>query len=788
MIENIHNNEQVLQQIEWPLIVAKLKGHAYFDTTLGKITAPIDPAKLDKTFELTDLFLKENQDEDYYQLIQEMYFLGPEISFNKFSLAIEKGLALRLTEINQIALSIEIFLGFHKKFESLSLMKFSKEKLQEFKQKISKDFLKDFRKFVSREGEVDFEKHTKLRPLYLQQVNIEQKVRAFLSRAMNEGELAGALQFQSFDIINDHYVLPIRSDSYQSKFGQIVSRSETGHTLFIEPHQIAKFNNDRLELLLKIDEIISLIELETIQALNSYLYEIKEIFYALTQFDHFNTRAKFASELLLCRPELIDNNSIIARGMFHPLISNPVKNDFELTNSHQGLIISGPNTGGKTATLKTLALMQLFLKMGLFLPAREVKIYPYKNIYFFGNDQQNLEAGLSSFSAEVTNYTKLLSSLTSSHLILIDEIFNSTSSEEASALALAIFEKLREFPQTHIVVSSHHQTLKTILHQHDHFISAHVGFNPEENKPTYKIEVGAPGSSFALNIFKSMTKDNRVFDGLYEKAIGFLDNKAIHYEKLLEQIAKKENSLHKTLLENKQLNLELKNQKASMDGVIKLKIDEKIKKASLEIDKQIAKAKELYFQVKNQQVKKEKKIFDTDLELKSDLKKLSPFNEKFDKKTHTNLSDPHEFIEGERYFSTLLNKTVVLKQLNLKRSEAQVSMGNLSIKTPLSKLKVANKNSSEVSKKPIPQGFVQRSEQTKLEYDCRGMRLEAFQDIVHQSLSNLLLSDIPYLNIIHGHGNGILKKWLRDFIKNHKDIKIDNDETGNDGSTRIILK
>src|SRR5690606_19433713 len=100
-----------------------------------------------------------------------------------------------------------------------------------------------------------------------------------------------------------------------------------------------------------------------------------------------------------------------------------------------------------------------------------------------GNDQQNLEEGLSSFSAEVTNYTKLMSSLSSSHLILIDEIFNSTSSEEASALALAIFEKLREFPKTHIIVSSHHQTLKTILHQNQNFISAHVGFNPDENRP-----------------------------------------------------------------------------------------------------------------------------------------------------------------------------------------------------------------------------------------------------------------------------------------------------------------
>lgn len=788
MIENIHNNTQVLQQIEWDILEVKLAKHSYFDSTLSQLTRLCSKKELNYIFSQTELFLNQNHNETHFSAIQELRQLEKRNNFESFLSAIIKGKALRLSEINQIALSIEFLFNFYPHLTHLNIISLDKDALNTFKQSINKSFLKSFRKFVAANGDIEFEKHPKLRPLYLEQTEIEGKIRAFLAKSMSEGELASTLQFQSFDIINERYILPIRSDAYQSKFGQIVARSETGHTLFVEPHQIAKHNHKRLETLLKIDEIIAKIERELMESLTPLFPTIKTLFHTIKNFDEFSARASFADELGLSKPEISETAEIKIEGMFHPLISNPIRNDFLLDKDKQGFIISGPNTGGKTATLKTLALTQLFIHLGHFIPARSAKLYLYEHIYFFGNDGQDLESGLSSFSAEVTNYTKLLDQLTSSHLILIDEIFNSTSSEEASALALAIFDKLAAIENTHIVVSSHHQTLKTILHQGERFISAHVGFNAQTNSPTYKIEVGAPGSSFALNIFKSMTKDNDLFNGVYEKALSFLDNKAIHYEKLLEQIAARENELSKTLQKNKELQDELKNKKAAMDGIIKLKIEEKLKTAEVKIDKQIQKAKDLYFDIKSQKITKEKKIFDKDLELKAELKKISPFEEKYKPETHTNLTTPNEFVVGSRYFSILLNKTVTIKKLNLKKREALVSLGSLTIKSPLDKLKSANTKPNNSSSPSVPQGFIQRSVTTKLEYDCRGMRLEVFQDTVHQALSSLMIGDVPYLNIIHGHGNGVLKKWLREFVKNDKDITLDMDESGNDGSSRIILK
>lgn len=785
MIENIHGNDYVLQQIEWNNILNILEKHSYFKSTLDQILI-LDPDKTERFYQKTQDFITGSENESYYQLVQALYLLNQGDQFNYYHKAISKHLALRLSEINQIANIIEIYCGHYKTFTDLNLNFQSSEDKNQFQQKIKKAFLKEFRQFVTAEGDINFEKHPKLRPLYLRQIEIEQGIRVSLTKMMSSSEVSSALQYTAFDVVNDRYVIPVRSDSYNNKMGQIISRSDTGHTLFVEPKGISRANFERLEIIIKIEEIVAKIELDIIKSLGDFSHEIKNCFYLIKSFDEYNTRAQFAIDLNLVKPTIVSEKLIDLKGFFHPLIENPVKNDFKLTEDHQGFIISGPNTGGKTATLKSLALVQLFLSYGLYLPAQKASISLYDNIFFFGNDQQNLEEGLSSFAAEVKNYVHLFEQLDGNNLILIDEIFNSTSSEEASALALAIFKKLGKVHNCHIVVSSHHQTLKTILHQDKSFISAHVGFQLDTNTPTYKIHIGSPGSSFALNIFKSMTRDKPELNSLFDDSIQFLDNKAIHYEKLLEQISQKENELNKLLNENREINDHIKNQKSSMEGVIKLKIDEKVNKAQKDIEKHIKKAQQLFDEIKSRKITKEKVIYNTAHDLKKRVAENSPFKEEYNPTTHTNLKDPREYIIGEKYFSLLLNKTVVLKKLNLRKNEGFVGAGNLTIKTPLNKLKLANASQEQIVS--IPQGTIERSVDTSIEYDCRGQRLEIFQDTVHKAISNLLMGDVPFVNIIHGHGNGVLKSWLRNFLKNHNDLKIDTEETGNDGATRIILK
>lgn len=785
MIENIHNNQQVLQQIEWHSITSKLKQCAHFSKTNDKILTPLDPSKAKKKYSQTKQFNQLLQSLDYYDLLSQLKLIDQEAIFVEVINAIKKGQARKLKEINELVLCIELYLGFYFDFTDLQLVDLNKESFHQFKQKFHKKFLKPFRHFVSKEGEINYENHPKLKPLFIKQIEIEQKIRSHLSKAIHHEEYASALQFSSFDLINDHYVIPLKSGSYQAHLGQIISRSESGHTLYVEPTHIMQMNQKRLEYVVQIQEIIAKIELETIESLSEFLGEIEFISNMILDFDELFSRYEFASKLNLRHPIISDKREINIKDFFHPLIESPVLNDFLLSEEQAGFIISGPNTGGKTATLKSMAIIQLFLKYGLPLPCKEATVFIYDHIFYFGNDQQQLEEGLSSFSAEVQNYIQLFASLGSSNLILIDEIFNSTSSEEASALAMAIFHQLKTLSNNHVIVSSHHQTLKTIMHQNNDYVSAHVGFDTKDNKPTYKIQIGAPGSSYALNIFHSMTKDNSQFENLYEKSLQYLDNKAVHYEKLLESISQKENQLNKLLSENKQINNELKNQKSSMQGIIKLKTDEKLSKTQKELDKILQKAQSILQEAKSNNLTNKNKLHKKMGDLKTEVKKHTPFHEEdHNEETQPNLYDPERFIEGEYYYCLLVKKTVLLKKLYEKKKEAHVSVGNITLKCPLNKLKVANKRPKEQKQVSV---HVSRNINTKLEYDCRGMRLSEFEDLVQKHISDLLVGDIPFLNIIHGHGDGVLKSWLRKFIKNHKDLTIDKSEDGNDGSSRIIL-
>ena len=786
MIENIHNNQQVLQQIEWLSITNILKKHSHFDVTLQNILTELNSNELKEKYQIAQGFRANLALNDHQSFIKELKSLDTTAVFLSILNSIEKYQARSICDINELALCTELYLNHYFSFVGLNLSDQSKEEFHIFKQKFKKFFLKEFRHFVKTNGEISFESHPKLKPLYLKQISIEQKIRAQLSQIVNQDDISKRLQFNSYDLINDHYIIPVKSDSYQSHLGQIISRSDSGHTLYIEPKQISLLNHQRLEILIQVQEIIAKIELELIKNLSMFLPELITITSNILTLDELLTRQSFSDALDLNTPIIVSEMTINVEGFFHPLISNPVRNDFKLTENKAGFIISGPNTGGKTATLKSMAIIQVFLKYGLDLPCRSARIFPYQNIYYFGNDQQMLEEGLSSFSAEVSNYIQLLDQINNSNLILIDEIFNSTSSEEASALAMAIFKYLKSISQCHIIVSSHHQTLKTIIHQDNDYISAHVGFDQDLNKPTYKIHIGAPGSSYALNIFKAMTIDKSNFSNMFDVATKYLDNKAIHYEKLLESISKKDNELNKLLLENQDINKQLKNQKDSMQGIIKLKIDEKITQANQSLDNLLGQGKNLLAEVKNKNITKENKLHHKITDLKKKAKDHSPFNEEaHNKELQPNLFDPEEYVEGEYYFCLLVNKTVLLKKLYLKKQEAQVSVGNMNLKSPLKKLKIANKKPS-LSKQNISI-HVDRNINSKLEYDCRGMRLSEFEDLIQKHITDVLIGDIPFLNIIHGHGDGILKGWLKKFIIKHKDLTFDQSKDGNSGSSRIIL-
>lgn len=791
MQQNIHENAQVLQQIDWHLILIQLNDLVHFKKTLPSILTYLNTSdEINKKLNFTQDFLEYYYENEFKSFIENIYHLDNDFDFQEKIKQLKKQHSLSLSEINEFAKLAEIYIEHKNLIEKIFNSNIIESEFISFKKSLNKNFLTDFRKFVDKNGDIELAKHPIIRPLFEKQLQLENKIRSILNVTLRSDTFQTKIQYNSIDIINDRYVIPIKSDSYQGKIGQIIARSESGNTLFVEPSEIAVLNQARLEIIIEIQTILAKLELDITKSLVPYSNDFWKIIAFFYYCDEYITRVKFAIKLKLSRPTLSSTKEINLKNAFHPLIQNPVKNDLVIKNAEYGIIISGPNTGGKTATLKTLAITQIFLKYAFFIPCDYGTIFPYEKTFYFGNDQQNLDQGLSSFSAEVKNYASLFDALGNTNLILIDEIFNSTSSEEASALAIAFFQEVHKISNVHFIVSSHHQTLKTILHQDTNYLSAHVGFDSDTNKPTYKLHFGTPGSSHALKIFKNLTYGRDYFESIYKNSLRFLDHKVIHYEKLLESISEKEHSLDKVLQENSELNKQLKNQKQSMEGIIKLKIQEQVEKAEKKISSLKEKAEYIIKETRLGHINKQKILDNQFASIKKEIHSLAPLKQVPTNDTdYSNLSKPALLIEGEDYFCLSLKKTVTLKRIERNRKFCQVSAGNISMKVSTDSLMCANIKKSHTQNHSANLGIstYMTSRPLQLEYDCRGMRLEEFKSLIEDVTSDLLLGQLPYISIIHGHGTGVLKGWLRDYIKKSNDLQIITDQSGNDGETRISL-
>jgi DNA mismatch repair protein MutS2 len=579
-------------------------------------------------------------------------------------------------------------------------------------------------------------------------------------------------------------VVPVRSDSYSSEIGLIVSRSESGQTLFVEPFEVRESCNRRMELVAKIDEIINQLAMKFSFALYDFSDLLKNVQHNLLRIDFYLAKSAFSDRYALECPLIRSTPGFRFTQLFHPLLKSPVKNNADCTVKDHGIVISGPNTGGKTVFLKSLSLAYMLFYHGFFVPAQEAEMYPYEGLFYFGNDLQDLQVGLSSFSGEVKNYIELMENILPSNLILIDEIFNSTSSDEASALSLAYFDELHKKGQCHIVVSTHHQMFKTLIHQDRHYISCHVGFDTKNMKPTYKIQWGTPGASMAIDIFRILSRDHFSVKNVPDKALSHLSAKNISYETLLQRVSQKQIELDQLINTNRQLEIELKNQKGAMEGVLSLKLNEELSKARREVDRILNEARELVEEARKNEITKIKRVDEKSHQLKSRIGALQGEEPEQPEPTREGDLTISDIKVGDTVFSNTLRKEFTVLAIDSRKLEVQIGKGPIKFNVTISTLSSSNK----APLKPKVSVSYQRNTNARFEYDVRGLRLSECQNLIENALGDLLTGDVPFISVIHGHGDGVLKNWLRDYVKKSREFTIDTSESGNDGETRIVLK
>lgn len=691
------------------------------------------------------------------------------------------------SELNFFAQLLEVHASASASFGKLVFEKEFKLK-NEVIAKLQRNFTKPLREFVDYSGNASYERHPLLKKLYAEVLALESDQRISILKLSKSELYATRLQMDNYDIINDRYVIAIRSDSYNSELGPIVSRSQSGMTLFVEPHEVKEKSNRRIILLSEIEATILKLTIELSKVIHGHYDEISSISEWILELDWLNTKATFSQKMGLSKPILATKFYFELNGLFHPLIKNPVRNNLLLDKEHKGLIISGPNTGGKTVALKSLSLSILFLHLGLFIPASFAEIYPVKDIFYFSHDHQNLAEGLSSFASEAKYYLELLQKLGTKNLIIIDEIFNSTSSEEASALAIAFLEEVHERSISKIIISTHHQVLKTFMHSRNDYISAHVGFDFEINRPTYKLIIGEPGSSLAFKIFDNLSAKFGLITKISQKAKALLDQKQMTYESLLQELSQKKIDLDKLLTMNRNLNLELKNQKSSMEGILFLEREKIINDYSKKIRSLFDQAENLFKEVKKGELTSKRTLMNEISTIQSSLNNELPLKPKrFDvdeKYGHYKYISFEDIVNNMTVFSVNIKKNVKVVQVNLRKKEVQIQHGALSIWATADSLRWPS------GAKVIPSVVhinIERMVSGDIEIDCRGMRLDEFQKRCEQAIDEVYSGDIPFVTIIHGHGDGVLKNWLRSYLKKEcRDLRWENIE-GNDGCTKISI-
>ena len=770
---------KILESIDWSYIVDHITTRAHLDLTIQSLLAPptYRTEKEIKT-QLWQLdyfvnFVLGNNYQSFYTLIRDV---SPSEELPNSILHLKKSGVLQINEIFQISNLLSSYFEIQRQLKDYS------DHIKVFEQSdrsiLINKLIKSIRQIVDPDGTINYNNHPKLRPIYKELCQIDDKLRGMMQKLASSDLYRSRLQFDGHDVINDSFVLAIRSDNYQSDLGLIRGRSDKGHTLYVEPFSVRTISQRRMELIAEIQSIIATICREYCDLLFPYTDKLDFSYGNLVEIDTYLAKADFCIQFGLHRPSINNDSEIKLTSFFHPLIENPVKNDVWIKAGKQGLILSGPNTGGKTAALKAIAICHLFLHYGLYIPAQDSSIPIFDGIYFIAYDHQDINQGLSSFSAEVGNYIDLLKELKGNNLIIIDEIFNSTSSEEASALAIGLLEEIEKKSESLIFLSTHHQTLKSFMHENENYVSSHVGFDLESNSPSYKINVGTPGSSMALNIFERIAQEKSLKSSIVDRAETVLNKKYVNYEKLLQKVSQKEGLLSKTLLENTQLQKELRNQKASMDGILKLKLEQEIQHFNKTINDKMDKAEKILQELKQGELKSIKKaqtkLADLKIRNESDFNKIDPMEKLYSK-------IPQNIDTSKRYYSTQLKKIVTIKSINERKKLVNVSSGKLSIQTPISSLREIPSQKPMQTIVRVNVDYTDSEVTTKI--DCRGMRLDDFISTIEKSLPAIQSGKIPFLEVVHGHGEGVLKNWLRSYLRKFTDLSWDPDKS--DGVTHI---
>lgn len=623
------------------------------------------------------------------------------------------------------------------------------------------------------ENTIDDKASKSLSSIRKKQKNLEQDIRSKLSQMIHSSTYSKFIQDSLVTIRNDRFVIPVKEEYRSQIKGFVHDISNAGSTVFIEPISIFEMNNELNQL--KIDENI---EIEKIlKDLSSifypYIEQLKMDSDLIGKLDFIFAKAKFSNSLDAITPIINDEKEINLINARHPLIdkNKVVPISVNIGNTFSVLLITGPNTGGKTVTLKTIGLLSCMACSGLNIPADEhSSIYVFDEIYTDIGDDQSISDSLSTFSSHMTNIVEITKKVTQNSLVLVDELGSGTDPIEGANLAISILEFFKN--KTCITIATtHYQELKQYALVTNDFENASVEFDVNTLSPTYKLLVGIPGKSNAFAISKKLG----LSDNIINKAKSLMSSDAVNIEELLKTIYDDKSLIEKEKEEiQKQLNqINLLRKSLERDNsLLKQQELDLINNAKTKARNILLDAKEeatsIIKQLNNS--KDSNQINALRNKLNTDIKNIKITNSKNSSKEHI----PSEEIKPnmEIYIPTFNKNGIILSHVN-KSNEVQVQIGNIKTNININnieKISTSNKT-NETSNTNLGYTKISKTKNIKSEINVIGLNVEEAIFVVDKFLDDCSLAKLQNVRIVHGKGTGKLRTGIHSFLKNNPHVK-----------------
>lgn len=600
-----------------------------------------------------------------------------------------------------------------------------------------------------------------------------------------------------YTLRDGRYVVPVRSEFKNSFKGIVHDQSSSGQTVFIEPMFVIDLNNDLKKLEIEEEKEIERILREFSKRIYEILPQLITNLSIISSIDFIFARGKLAYDMEAIKPIINDNGIISLKSAKHPLIDKDkvVPIDISLGNSFNTLVITGPNTGGKTVTLKTVGILTLMTQFGLMIPCfdnSEVAIFD--EIFADIGDEQSIEQSLSTFSSHMKNIIDIINNAKTNSLILFDELGSGTDPEEGSGLSISILNYFLE-KNIRTIATTHYSQLKMYAMSTENVQNGAMEFNVEKLEPTYKLIIGISGKSNAFEISKKLGLD----DSFIINAKKFISNNDLSFDKLVSNVDNRRKEYEELIIEQREL--------LNFNKKIKQEYENKLEKFNSQKEKRIKKLEEY---IENSINETDKFCRETvnhinkarSKEQSHKLKKISEeILEKIEKINHnksikndinSNISN-EPLMLGEEVKVLSLNENGFIQTLPDKNGNVQVKIGILKVNASINDI-IRIENVIDKSKEKTSYSkstFIKSDKMYSNQIDVRGYNTEDAIYEIDKFLDDSFIANLNEVTIVHGKGTGILRNNITDFLKKHKLVKsfsFGKLNEGGDGATVVKLK